>query len=107
MSRYGHPVRGSDLLNCPETQLRHPAGLQDTLKVSSYDEGIGCGFDNLSPDGAFPDGRQGPRVGRRQEPDGWRQSAGETLPLRVTPARCLSGYLGASARSEGLEPPTF
>ena len=32
-------------------QARHPEELQETGSESSYDEGAGCGFDNLSPDG--------------------------------------------------------
>lgn len=50
MSRYHHPVKGIDLLRGPELMLHHPAEVPDSESVTSYDEGAGCGFDNLSPD---------------------------------------------------------
>jgi hypothetical protein len=50
VSRHHHPVAGNELLHGPELRLRHPAERQRTATVSSYDEGAGCGFDNLSPD---------------------------------------------------------
>jgi hypothetical protein len=31
-------------------QLRHPSERQETESESCYDEGTGCGFDNISPD---------------------------------------------------------
>jgi hypothetical protein len=37
-------------LRSPELRLQHPAERQETERESCYDEGAGCGFDNLSPD---------------------------------------------------------
>ena len=50
MTRFGHPIRGADLLATPEMALRHAAENEDSGHSSSYDEGAGCGFDNMSPD---------------------------------------------------------
>jgi hypothetical protein len=50
MSRFRHPVAGAELLRSPELQLRHPAERRGTESQRCNDEGVGTGFDNLSPD---------------------------------------------------------
>ena len=39
-----------DLLHAPEMRLLHPEERQSTTLTNVYDEGIGCGLDNGSPD---------------------------------------------------------
>jgi hypothetical protein len=55
VTRYRRPVAGVDLLHAPEMRLLHPAERQSTTLTKVYDEGIGCGLDNGSPD-AYADG---------------------------------------------------